>query len=209
MTSSPAVPIRAFRSRLALLQWLTLGWMLIECAVSLVSAMRAHSPALLAFGADSFVELLSAALVLLTISPRLRIDQHRANLAAGSLLFILAAIVATTSSLAFAGRIQPRTSPFGIAITAAALCVMPFFAWYKRKLARQTGNNTLAADAVQSASCAYLAAITLAGLLMNAVFGIASADSVAALVAIPILLVEGQRAVRGQSCGCHAACDAK
>jgi hypothetical protein len=62
---------------------------------------------------------------------------------------------------------------------------------------------------VQSASCAYLAAITLAGLLMNAVFGIASADSVAALVAIPILLVEGQRAVRGQSCGCHAACDAK
>jgi divalent metal cation (Fe/Co/Zn/Cd) transporter len=205
MTSSPVALNPALRSRLALLQWLTLGWMLIECAVSLFSALRAHSPALLAFGADSFVELLSAALVLLAVSPRLRLSEHRVNLAAGWLLYILAAVVAVTSALAIAGRLHPEASPPGIVITVAAVCAMPLFAWYKRKLARQTHNNALAADAMQSATCAYLAAITLAGLLLNALFGITSADSLAALAAIPILLIEGRRAMQGRSCGCHSA----
>jgi divalent metal cation (Fe/Co/Zn/Cd) transporter len=79
---------------------------------------------------------------------------------------------------------------------------MPLLAWQKRKLARRTGNNALAADAVQSTTCAYLALIALAGLVLNAAFHVAWADSVAALAAIPILIVEGRRAMRGQSCGC-------
>ena len=79
---------------------------------------------------------------------------------------------------------------------------MPLLAWQKRKLARRTCNNALAADAVQSATCAYLALLALAGLVLNAVFRIAWADSIAALAAIPIVILEGRRAIRGQSCGC-------
>jgi divalent metal cation (Fe/Co/Zn/Cd) transporter len=198
MTTIPAFPTR---NRLILLQSLTLVWMLIECAVSLFSAARAHSPALLAFGFDSFVELLSASLVVLTLAPRF--SRKRIDHTAGILLFILAAVVGITSILALAGKVQPEASPLGIAITAAALLVMPLLAWQKRKLARRTGNNALAADAVQSATCAYLALIALAGLILNAAFHVAWADSVAALAAIPILIVEGRRAMRGQSCGCH------
>jgi divalent metal cation (Fe/Co/Zn/Cd) transporter len=63
--------------------------------------------------------------------------------------------------LALIGRVQPEASPLGIGITAAALIVMPLLAWEKRKLARRTGNSALAADAVQSATCAYLAMLTL------------------------------------------------
>ena len=167
-----------------------------------LSAARAHSPALLAFGFDSFVELLSAALVVLALAPRFHIDHRRIDSASGTLLFILAAVVALTSILALAGKLQPEASPLGIAVTVAALLVMPLLAWQKRKLARRTGNNALAADAVQSATCAYLAAIALAGLALNAAFHIASADSIAALAAVPILIIEGRRAMRGQSCGC-------
>jgi predicted Co/Zn/Cd cation transporter (cation efflux family) len=199
-TNPAALP--STRNRLILLQSLTLVWMFIECAVSLSSAVRAHSPALLAFGFDSFVELLSAALVMLAISPRFSINRKRIDHAAGTLLFILAAIVGISSILALAGKVQPESSLFGIAITVAALIVMPLLAWQKRKLARRTHNNALAADAVQSATCAYLALITLAGLALNAGFHIAWADSLAALLAIPILIVEGRRAMRGQSCGC-------
>jgi len=79
---------------------------------------------------------------------------------------------------------------------------MPLLAWQKRKLARAIGHNSLSADAVQSATCAYLAALSVAGLLLNAGFHIAWADSLAALAATPILIVEGRRAVRGQSCSC-------
>jgi divalent metal cation (Fe/Co/Zn/Cd) transporter len=190
------------RSRLIVLQSFTLAWMMVECGVSLYSAARAHSPALLAFGVDSFVELLSASLVVVALAPRFSFSQRRIDLASGSLLYFLAAAVGVASMLALAGRMQPKSSPLGIGITVAALIVMPLLAWQKRKLARLIRNNALAADAVQSATCAYLALITLVGLGLNAAFHITSADSIAALAAVPILIVEGRRAMRGQSCGC-------
>jgi divalent metal cation (Fe/Co/Zn/Cd) transporter len=69
-------------------------------------------------------------------------------------------------------------------------------------MARATGNRALAADAVQSATCAYLAAITLSGLAVNALFHIRWIDSVAAFAALLILVIEGRKATRGENCGC-------
>ena len=188
------------RRRLIVLQSVTLAWMLAECGIALWAAARAHSPALLGFGFDSFVELLSAILVVLTLAPRL--DRRAINRAAGLLLFALAAVVALTSVVALAGRLEPQPSPPGIFITAAALLVMPILAWEKRKLARRTANQALAADAVQSAACAYLALVALGGLALNAGFHLPTADAAAALAITPILIWEGRRALRGQSCGC-------
>jgi divalent metal cation (Fe/Co/Zn/Cd) transporter len=90
----------------------------------------------------------------------------------------------------------------GIAITALALVVMPVLAWMKRRQARVLNNPALAADATQSATCAYLAAVTLAGLAINAAWHVAWVDSMAALAAVPILIVEGRRTWRGEGCGC-------
>jgi divalent metal cation (Fe/Co/Zn/Cd) transporter len=200
------VPINAAstvaRSRLVFLQTFTLAWMLVECGVSLYSAVRAHSPVLLAFGFDSLVELVSASLVILSLAPRFHYNQRSINRASGLLLFILAVVVAFTSALSLLGKLQPEASPLGIAITLAALLVMPLLAWQKRKLARAIEHHALAADAVQSATCAYLAALSLAGLVLNAWLHIAWADSLAALAAIPILIIEGRRAMRGQNCSC-------
>jgi divalent metal cation (Fe/Co/Zn/Cd) transporter len=166
----------------------------------------AHSPALLAFGSDSFVELLSASLVLAQFIPGVAIGvaigERRTNRLAGGLLFLLALIVAATAVVSLALRVKPETSVAGMAITVAALIAMPGLAWLKRREARRSGNIALAADAVQSATCAYLALITLVGLAVNAVFHIAWMDSLAALVAVPILIKEGRSAWRGQNCGC-------
>jgi divalent metal cation (Fe/Co/Zn/Cd) transporter len=95
-----------------------------------------------------------------------------------------------------------ETSRLGIAITVLALIAMPALAWLKRREARRINNRALAADATQSATCAYLAGVTLAGLLIFAIWQIRWVDTVAALAAIPILLVEGRRAWRGEGCGC-------
>ena len=95
-----------------------------------------------------------------------------------------------------------ETSRLGIAITVLALVAMPVLAWMKRREARRMNNRALAADATQSATCAYLAGVTLAGLVIFAVWQIRWVDTVAALVAIPILIVEGRRAWRGEGCGC-------
>jgi divalent metal cation (Fe/Co/Zn/Cd) transporter len=187
---------------IAWLQGITLIWMLVECGVSLYGAVTAHSPALLAFGADSFVELLSAIVVLLAITPSFPLTKDGAARLAGILLFVLAGVVALVTVLSLLYRVKPETSHSGIAITLAALVVMPILAWAKRRTAQRTNNRALAADAVQSATCAYLAAITLMGLAINAVWHIHWVDSAAALLALPILIVEGRRALRGESCGC-------
>ena len=184
------------------LQGITIGWMLIETAVSLYSAQQAHSTALLAFGSDSLVELLSATIVLKAFQSTSLVSKEHAERWAGILLLVLAAIVAVTSIASLLYHVQPQTSSLGIGITIAALIMMPLLAWEKRKIAHSTDNRALAADAVQSATCAYLAALTLIGLAINAAFHVHWIDAVAALAALPILWIEGRRAMRGESCGC-------
>jgi divalent metal cation (Fe/Co/Zn/Cd) transporter len=183
------------------LQWITLAWMVLECGASLWAAFRAHSVALLAFGADSLIELLSAAVVLLQFLPRFPLKKKHAERSAAILLFLLAGAVVCIALLAY--RTPMETSPLGIAITALALVAMPILAWLKRRQARILHNRALAADATQSATCAYLAAVTLAGLLAYALWRISWVDTAAALVAVPILLVEGRRAWRGEGCACR------
>jgi divalent metal cation (Fe/Co/Zn/Cd) transporter len=184
------------------LQGITIVWMLIECAIALVAAARAHSPVLLAFGSDSLVELLSAGIVVLQFTPTLRIQADKASRLAGMLLFLLAGIVVLTSVVSLALHIQPDRSWMGIGITLAALIVMPILSAAKQHMAEKTGNVALAADSVQSATCAYLALITLVGLAANAIFHLPWVDAVAALAVTPILIVEGRNALRGESCGC-------
>ena len=190
----------ALTGTVAWLQGITLVWMTLECGGSLYAAARAHSVALLAFGADSLIEMLSAAVVVLQFAPRFGLKKNHADRAAAMLLFALAAMVACLASLRFRGEVE--TSRLGIAITVLALVVMPILAALKRRQAQRMGNTALAADATQSATCAYLAAVTLAGLGMNAVWHLSWIDPVAALAAVPILLVEGRRTWRGQGCGC-------
>ncbi len=60
----------------------------------------------------------------------------------------------------------------------------------------------LAADAVQSATCAYIALVTLAGLAVNAAIHIAWFDSITALVVVPILINEGWSAWKDRGSGC-------
>jgi divalent metal cation (Fe/Co/Zn/Cd) transporter len=184
------------------LQTVTLAWMLVECGASLYAAATAHSPALLAFGSDSFVELLSAAVVLLQFSSPKSISERTAGRINGALLFLLALVVACTALLSLALHLQPQPSLLGMLITVAALIAMPILARLKRNEARRINNVALAADAVQSATCAYLALVTLTGLAANAAFHIPWIDSLAALVAIPILLHEGRSAWQGHACGC-------
>lgn len=186
--------------RIRRLQIITLIWMLVECGVSLAAAWRATSPALLAFGADSLVELMSAAVVLLQFVPRFTISEERASRLAGILLFILAGVITFASAFALWLGVHPETSWMGIGITIAALFEMPLLSLAKRKAGRETGNAALSADAVQSATCAYLAAITLAGLALNAIFRIPWIDPAAALVAVPVIVIEGRRALQGEGC---------
>lgn len=190
------------RTRVFWLQGVTLAWMLVEFGVAAYAAAKAHSPALLAFSSDSVVELMSAAVVLLQWIPKISISESKAARIAAVLLFLLSPLVVGVAVATLVLRERPESSRAGIAITIAALLAMPVLAWLKRREARRSGNSALAADATQSATCAYLALIALIGLSVNAAFHIAWFDAAAALAAVPILLKEGRSAWKGHTCEC-------
>lgn len=170
-----------------------LTWMGLEAVVSLRAAWWAHSPALLGFGGDSAVELLSALIAVWRFSPKAAGEERERAAAkiAGSLLLALAGIVALGALLAFSGRVEVLPSRIGIAVLILAAMIMPWIAKEKRRLATATGSAALRADAAESAVCGYLAAIALVGLLLNAVWRASWADPLAAVALLPLIVREG------------------
>ena len=182
----------------------TVLWKIVEITVSGYAAVTAHSPALLAFGSDSVVELISASVVLSQFGRTRHIPERPAARVAGVLLIVLALVVTADAIGSLALHIHPDTSRSGLAITIASLIAMPILARWKRREAHRVHNGALAADAVQSATCAFLALLTLIGLAVDALFGIGWVDSLAALLAVPILLKEARTAWHGRFCDhCH------
>ncbi|MGA3211698.1 MAG: cation transporter, partial [Terriglobales bacterium] len=139
-SSVPATP--QILQRIQLVQSLTIAWMITEAAVSLSAAWTSHSPALLAFGGDSAVELLSAVLVIWLFRAReVRPEsEKRVARATAVLLFLLAAIVNATAIGAFLGYSNPRRTFLGVAVLMTAAAVMPWFAHEKRRLSVLTGS---------------------------------------------------------------------
>lgn len=204
MDSVAQIPVADFRRRIRWVQTITISWMIVEATASLFAARRADSPALFAFGGDSAVEPLSAAIVLWGFRTQAVQPHTTRNLTrlVGGLLFALAVFVVATSIVSLAGRGEPRPTLLGIAILIAAAVIMQLLAREKRNLSAATGSAALRADAVQSGTCAYLSLIALIGLAANAVWRVPWADPVAALAIVPFVVWEGREAVRGRPCEC-------
>jgi divalent metal cation (Fe/Co/Zn/Cd) transporter len=197
--ASPALSTDVSR-RVLRLQVFTISWMTLEAAISLGSAWKSNSPALFAFGGDSLVELLSAAVVFGRF--RFALNEARAARIAGALLFTLAGLVVLTAVLNFAGYREAQRSLMGGGVLLAAAVVMPWLGSRKRRLAAVTSSAALKADAAESSLCGYMAWIALSGLAVNAIWHKPWADPVAALALIPLILHEGWKAVHASRPGC-------
>ena len=203
MNAATTSPLSDVSRKVLQLQVITLIWMSVETIVSLGTAWTSQSPALLAFGGDSLIELLSAAVVFWRF--RLTLGEARAARIAGGLLLALAGFVVLTSILNFIGYREAQRSLVGIGILLAAAVVMPWLASRKRKLAVVTSSAALKADAAESALCGYMAWIALAGLVVNAIWNKPWADPVAALGMTPLILREGWEAVHSSRLACQCS----
>jgi divalent metal cation (Fe/Co/Zn/Cd) transporter len=200
-----ALPVPAVDTlrRIRQVQAITIAWMLAEAVVSLRAAATAHSPALLAFGGDSAIELLSAVVVYWRFRSELHeISEQLAARIAGGLLLALAAYITLIATWALFGHRDVRPSLLGIGVLIVAVVVMPVLAHEKRRLSALTASAALRADAAESALCGYLSLIALAGLVANAFWGITWADPVAALFLLPLVVREGWQALKGNPCDC-------
>jgi len=179
----------------------TIAYNLIEAVVAIIAGALASSAALVAFGLDSTIEVLSAAAVAWQFTRRDPERWEKGTLRVIAIAFLaLAAYVAVTSIIALRGRVEVEHTTLGIVITALSVVVMPILSLAERRAGRELGSATAVADSMQTLICTFLSAAVLLGLILNSLFGWWWADAVAGLVIAGFATREGIEAWRGDSC---------
>ncbi len=208
MSTTLAAPRATLLTRALRLEYLTVGWNVVEGVVALGAAFAAGSVVLVGFGVDSFVECASGSVLIWRLQAERgarghaeieRLDRRARKLVAVS-LFGLAAYVGLDAAHSLWMRHRPEPSLVGIAVTAISAGVMMWLARAKRRAARDLGSRALQADAFQTTACWWLSLIALAGVGLNTALGWWWADPAAALVMTWPLTREGREAWRGDDC---------
>lgn len=207
MTTPTAHAREALLSRGLLLEYITVGWNIVEGIIAVGAGVLAGSPALIGFGADSFIESISGGVLIWRLAGE-RSGRHdeagverierRAERLVGASFLVLAAYVAVEAVRALVNAEAPDASPIGIGLTALSIVVMLWLARAKRHTGEALGSRALVADAQQTYACWYLSITALAGLALNAFFGLWWADPVAALGIVVFLVREGREAWEGE-----------
>jgi divalent metal cation (Fe/Co/Zn/Cd) transporter len=189
------------------LEWLTIGWMIIEAVVATASGIVAGSISLVAFGIDSFIELASACVLVWRLSVELKRGrafsekaERIASRIAGGLLFALAAYVVAAAAWGLWQREGEVFSWPGLVVTVLAIPVMYLLAKRKLAVAGRIGSRALRADAVESITCGWLAFVVVVGLLVQLALGAWWVDSVTSLAILWFLIKEAREAWAGEAC---------
>ncbi|WP_246133916.1 cation diffusion facilitator family transporter [Microbacterium hatanonis] len=179
----------------------TIGYNVIEAVVAITAGSIASSAALVGFGLDSTIEVLSAAAVAWQFSRRDPERWEKGTLRVIAIsFFALALYVTATSVAALVGRADVEHSTVGIVITALSVVIMPFLSLAERRAGRELGSASAVADSKQTLLCTYLSAAVLIGLVANSLLGWWWADAVAGLVIAAFAIREGIEAWRGDAC---------
>ena len=205
MTTAQGVAREQLVRRGLWLNYVTIAYNSIEAVVALIAGIIAGSVSLVGFGIDSVIEVTASGAAQwrlradLDHARRDRVEQLTVRVIGWSFL-ALAGYVVVDSLTSLWFRQRPERSAAGMAILALSVIVMPALARAKRRVARGLASAALEADAMQTSLCAYLSAIALAGVALNALLGWWWADPLAALAMVPIIAKEGLEGVRGDHC---------
>ncbi|WBU37584.1 cation transporter [Homoserinibacter sp. YIM 151385] len=200
---APLDPARrlVLQRRIRIVVAFTITWNVVEAVVALSAGAAASSAALIGFGLDSIVEVLSAAAVAWQFAAPDPERRERTALRVIAISFFgLAAYVSVDAVLGLLGLREPASSPVGIGLAALSLLIMPLVSWFERRTGRELGSASAIADSKQTLICTYLSAAVLVGLLANALLGWGWADAVAALAIAAFAVREGVEAWRGEAC---------
>jgi divalent metal cation (Fe/Co/Zn/Cd) transporter len=203
---SPGSPSWLHLARLAkVLSSLSLAWLCIEGTIGVVAGIAAGSIALVAFGLDSAIEGFASVIVIWRFTGSRTISdaaERRAQKWVAISFYLLAPYVAAEAIETLINGTAAETSWLGIGLTSGTLMICPWLGRAKQRIAAKLGSRATYGEGTQNVLCALLAGAVLVGLVANTVFGLWWLDPAIALVISAICVREGQRAWRGEECGC-------
>lgn len=181
------------------LEYFTISWNVLEAAVAITAGVIAGSVALVGFGVDSGIEVISAVGLtwrLLQAGPAAdaaeESEAERRALYLVAFTFVaLAAYITFEGASALIAHEEPEGSTVGLVLSILSLAVMPALAYFKQRTGKQLGSRALQADAVETWVCSYLSLALLLGIGLFAAFGWWWADAVGALLMVPVILWQG------------------
>jgi divalent metal cation (Fe/Co/Zn/Cd) transporter len=208
MTTLDTSTADALRRRGLWLEYLTIGWNVVEAVIAVAAGIAAGSIALVAFGFDSSIEVFAASVVVWQFRAELRghVDDDRERRALKLIavtFFVLAAYVTAEVIRDVVVDEEAEASLVGVILACVSLVVMPTLAWLKRRAGRALNSSTLIADSAETFLCSWLSAVLLIGLLLNATVGWWWADPLAALGIAFFALREGIEAWHGDDSDHH------
>jgi divalent metal cation (Fe/Co/Zn/Cd) transporter len=188
------------------IEMFTVAWMGVEAALAIGAGVLARSVLLTAFGLDSVIELISGGVLLWRLSieahegETTRVDgiEIRATEVSAVLLVLLCLYVAVSSVLGLVLGVRPEGSVLGLAVSAAAIVIMPLLAWAKRRVNTRIESSALTADITETLTCAYLAGATLVGVLLNTLFHLWWAEYLAVILVLFWLIRETREALQAR-----------
>lgn len=180
-------------------EYFSTGWMAFEFLVGFISGLQAGSILLIAFGLDSFLEIISGSTLIWRLrkeangasAEEIQSAEKRSSLIVGTILLLLSVYVIFVSLFNLVNHQAADTSYSGIAIALASVVLMPILTFRKRALGKQLHSDALVEDGMCNITCAYMAATVLVGALLTFFFNWWWADSVAALVLVYFIASEG------------------
>ena len=194
-------PNDSFKKKALLLAYATIAWNVIECIVAVGSGLAASSKALVGFGLDSAVEVLSAFVIVWQLRGELTHDREQRALKLIAIsFFVLAFYVSITSVLGLLNQSKSETSYVGIGLAIASLIVMPSIAILKKRTGKAMNSQSVVSDSKQTLLCRYLSLVLLIGLVLDATLNWWWADPVAAILIALLALKEGREAWKGDNC---------
>jgi len=185
------------------LEYLGSAWMTVEAVASIGFGLVAGSLALLAFGGDSVIELISGFVVLAHLrndASGSELEGRRAEQLTSALLFALIPVIGLGALYSYTTGLRPEASPFGILVALGAVVIMPYLYVRKKRIGEETRCLPLKVDAIESVTCFFMAAVLLGGLLAEYLFGLWWVDYLATgviLVFVAREAMESYRELRG------------
>ena len=186
-------------ARAVRLEYFTISWNVVEAVVAIGAGLLAGSVALVGFGVDSGIEVISAVGLLWRLrkaGPYAEVSEEsaaekRALHIVAATFFLLAAYITYEAIDSLIEREEPLTSPVGIVLSVLSLAIMPGLAWAKQRTGQEMGSRALVADSKETWVCSYLSLALLVGVGLYAIAGWWWADPLAALAMLPVILWQG------------------